>query len=57
MALTCNIDRRGQIARRIWGWGCIAIALVGGVLAWFLQMWWLWIVAPLALAAGLFALY
>lgn len=58
MAFTCNIDRKGRIARLIYG---VTFLAVGGALAWF---WALhsestarWIIAASCAAAGAFGVF
>lgn len=57
MALTCNIDRRGKIARLIYG----VVLIIGAVLVaalWAPTGGWLaWTVAVLLLAMGAFSIF
>jgi hypothetical protein len=58
MALQCNIDSRGKLARLIWG---LALAGLGAVLIW---LWAMpthsvpsWIVSIACMMAGFFAIF
>ena len=55
--MECNIDDRGASFRRVWGIMNVAAGLMAAALAWWSGIWWLWPIAALAVAAGLFALY
>lgn len=58
MALTCNIDSRGRVARLIYGILLIAlgIALVA-FWAWPQGQVWKWVVAVACVAGGAFAMF
>jgi len=55
--MQCNIDEKGAQFRRVWG----TLNLMGGVvlggLAFWSGVWWLWIIAGIAAAAGAFAIF
>ena len=55
MAFACNIDRKGRVARAIYG----VLILLAGVL-WLLfswpPAWWEWALAGLLILGGVFAL-
>ena len=55
--MQCNIDARGQLARRIWGTLCLLAAAAIAGAAWWTNHWWLYLAAALLIAAGLFAFY
>jgi hypothetical protein len=55
--MQCNIDQRGVKVRRVWG---VMMFLVGGMLgmmSFWSGTWWLWAVAGLCVAAGIFAFW
>ena len=58
MALTCNINGRGRVARLVWG---LLLVVIGGVLllgwAWGADSWLRWVVSILILLAGAFAVF
>lgn len=45
------------MARRVWGWLCIAGGVVCAGLGLWLGVWWLWLIAVAAIGGGAFALY
>jgi uncharacterized membrane protein len=53
----CNIDQRGARYRLVWGLINLAAAAVLALLALWLHLWWLWIIAPLCLAGGILGIY
>jgi hypothetical protein len=55
--MQCNIDDRGARYRRIWGLANLFIAALAAVMALWTNLWWFWIVAAIALVAGLLGLY
>ncbi|QNN22815.1 hypothetical protein HED60_11230 [Planctomycetales bacterium ZRK34] len=57
--MECNIDKRGRMARAVWGIVMLlgAVAMVVCAVAGFLSGWWVWVVAAALLVAGLFGLY
>lgn len=57
MNMACNIDARGQKVRRVWGIINLLAAVALAAAALFWGPWWLWIIAAVCLAGGLFALY
>ncbi|MHC4997392.1 MAG: hypothetical protein ACYTGQ_20395 [Planctomycetota bacterium] len=57
--MQCNIDRKGQIMRFVWGILCLAVAAVLGFLAWrgSIEGAWVWITIGLCVAFGLLGIY
>lgn len=55
--MQCNIDARGQLARRIWGILCVLAAVGLSIAAYLLESWWLYIVAVACMFLGLFAIW
>jgi hypothetical protein len=58
MALPCNIDSRGKLARLIYGIVLIVLSLVL-LFRWAIPAgtWWAWAVTALCFASGAFAIF
>jgi NAD/NADP transhydrogenase beta subunit len=55
--MQCNIDERGARVRRLWGIANLGIALLAALLASWSGLWWVWIIAAVALVAGVLGLF
>jgi hypothetical protein len=55
--MQCNIDDRGAKYRRLWGMTNLVIAALAALLALWSNLWWVWIIAAVALVAGTLGLY
>jgi hypothetical protein len=57
MALACNIDAKGKLARLIYGAVLVFIAIAVAGLAWRDASTALWIIAVIAFLSGAFAIF
>ena len=55
--MECNIDDQGVKFRRVWGIMTLFTGIAVAALALWSHIWWFWIIAAVATAAGIFALY
>jgi hypothetical protein len=55
--MQCNIDERGARVRRLWGATNLVIAVLAALLAAWSGLWWVWIIAAVALMAGVLGMF
>ena len=55
--MECNIDNRGVAFRRRMGYLLVAIGMLLAAAAYWFVIWWLWVLAALVVAGGVFCLF